>query len=158
MSVATFIHRFTAGFLTSFATLLVSTAVAQSGHGYSNRQVATGYGMDGSYSGASSYGGNNGSSTAAESFLRGRAAMIEALVTITSVTARLKYFASMRELGIAKTISSKPRPCSRRRRCGRMPAFRNARTVRRAVPKVESFLPNVGQRFIARRINCRPAS
>ena len=79
MSVATFIHRFTAGFLTSFATLLASTAVAQSGHGYSNRQVATGYGMDGSYSGASSYGGNNGSSTAAESFLRGRAAVIEGL-------------------------------------------------------------------------------
>ena len=79
MSVATFIHRFTAGFLTSFATLLASTAVAQSGHGYSNRQVATGYGMDGSYSGASSYGGNNGSSTVAESFLRGRAATVEAL-------------------------------------------------------------------------------
>jgi hypothetical protein len=35
--------------------------------------------MDGSYSGASSYGGNNGSSTAAESFLRGRAAVIEGL-------------------------------------------------------------------------------
>jgi hypothetical protein len=79
MSVATFIRQFTAGFLTSFATLLASTAVAQSGHGYSNRQVATGYGMDGSYSGTSSYGGNNGSSTAAESFLRGRAAVIEGL-------------------------------------------------------------------------------
>jgi hypothetical protein len=35
--------------------------------------------MDGSYSGASSYGGNNGSSTAAESVLRGRATVIEGL-------------------------------------------------------------------------------
>jgi hypothetical protein len=79
MSVATITDRFAAGFLITFATLLAGTAVAQSGRGYSTRQVATGDGMEGSYSGESGYGGNNGSSTAAESFLRGRAAVIEEL-------------------------------------------------------------------------------
>ncbi len=78
MSVGTFIDRFTAGFVFTFATLLAGTAVAQSGRSYSSRAVATGYGMDGSYSDSSGYGGT-GASTAAESFLRGRAAVIEAL-------------------------------------------------------------------------------
>ena len=78
MPVGTFIDRFTAGFVFTFATLLAGTAVAQSGRSYSSRAVATGYGMDGSYSDSSGYGGN-GASTAAESFLRGRAAVIEGL-------------------------------------------------------------------------------
>src|SRR6476620_5050192 len=78
MSVGTFRDRFTAGFVFTVAALLAGAAVAQSGRSYSSRAAATGYGMDGSYSDSSGYGGN-GASTAAESFLRGRAAMIEAL-------------------------------------------------------------------------------
>jgi hypothetical protein len=74
MSSANSTYRFVVGFI--FSTGLAFTAsasLAQSGSGY-------GHSMGGSYAGSSGYGyGSYHASTAAEGFLRGRAAVIDAL-------------------------------------------------------------------------------
>ena len=75
MFAATFTNRFLAGFFASFATLLAAgIAVGQSSYGSESAPVHSypfsyGYGSFGSYH----------ASTAAEGFLRGRAAVIDAI-------------------------------------------------------------------------------
>jgi hypothetical protein len=74
MSAVTFTNRLFAGFFVSFATLLAGTAFGQSMSG----NVSTPTHSYPSYYGYGSYGSYH-ASTAAEGFLRGRAAVIDAL-------------------------------------------------------------------------------